>query len=107
MALREWIFEFILHVDFRQWYNCRVKSMKLSTVLTVLKWVALVFIAGFIGYFGRHLSQMIIARFGKKKQDGSRESIPSPTRAEPDYKIEKKRLKQKQKIEKKRAKGKS
>jgi hypothetical protein len=28
-----------------------------------LKWVAIVFAAGFIGYFGRHLGKIVITRF--------------------------------------------
>jgi hypothetical protein len=75
--------------------------MKTATILTILKWVSLVFIAGFIGYFGKYLSKLIIARFSKKKEN---ETKQSPTQAELDYKLEKKRLKQQQKTEKKKSK---
>ena len=35
--------------------------------LDVLKWVGLVFGAGFIGYFGRYLSMLLIDKLRKKK----------------------------------------
>ena len=40
--------------------------------LEILKWVLIVFIAGFIGYFGKHLGAWIISKFRKnnaKKQN--------------------------------------
>lgn len=75
--------------------------MKTATILTILKWVALVFLAGFIGYFGKYLSKLIIARLGRKKK--KEEEPQTPSQAELDYKLEKKRLKQQQKIEKKKS----
>ena len=33
--------------------------------LEALKWIALVFMAGFVGYFGKYLGIKIIARFAK------------------------------------------
>ncbi len=44
--------------------------------LQILKWVGLVFAAGFIGYFGRHLSMLIIERLRKRKA-----GIPATTEA--------------------------
>ena len=35
--------------------------------LEILKWVGLVFAAGFIGYFGRYLSMLILDRIHKKR----------------------------------------
>jgi len=71
--------------------------METDTILTILKWVGLVFAAGFIGYFGKFLSKVIISKIRKGKK--SPETI-QPTKEELDYKIEKKKLK----LEKKRLK---
>ena len=38
-----------------------------SLLLEILKWVGIVFVAGFIGYFGRYLGMLIIERMHKKK----------------------------------------
>lgn len=67
----------------------------------ILKWVAVVFAAGFIGYFGKYLSRLLIERFHRRKAE--RISTPQPIEAktnEYDYKSEKKKLK----LEKKKAK---
>ena len=57
-------------------------NIELSSNLTeVLKWVALVFAAGFIGYFGRYLSMLIIERMRRKRQ-GSPEQTPPVALAE-------------------------
>jgi hypothetical protein len=69
--------------------------------MDVLKWVALVFAAGFIGYFGRYLGKLLIQKFHRSKP----EETPTPQPIEKgasdyDYKLEKKRLK----LEKKRSK---
>ena len=37
-------------------------------VLEILKWVGIVLVAGFIGYFGRYLAMLIIERMHKKPQ---------------------------------------
>ncbi|MEJ2740290.1 MAG: hypothetical protein P8105_10785 [Dehalococcoidia bacterium] len=39
-------------------------------VIEALKWVGIVFLAGFIGYFGRHLSMILIERLRRKKRTG-------------------------------------
>ncbi|MFW6150456.1 MAG: hypothetical protein ACOC6A_02875 [Chloroflexota bacterium] len=76
-------------------------------VIEVLKWAGIVFAAGFVGYFGRYLSQVLIARMrkgrdageatdaGEKRGEGAGES-QDRTAAE----LEKERLK----LEKKKAK---
>lgn len=69
--------------------------------MEVLKWAAIVFAAGFIGYFGKYLGKLLIARLHKGKREET--PVPRPTgkgTSEYDRKIEKKRLK----LEKKRAK---
>jgi len=37
--------------------------------LEILKWVALVFLAGFIGFFGKYLGRVVISIFEKKHDD--------------------------------------
>ena len=64
----------------------------------MLKWVAVVFLAGFIGYFGKHLGRILIARFNSKKK---RDTVIPWSEKGSSKKIKKKRLKQIQKIEKK------
>lgn len=83
-----------------------------NVVLEVLKWIGLAFAAGFIGYFGRYLSILIIERVRKKRteQAPAAESVKASAgetsasqvdQAEIDrLKLEKKRLK----LEKKKAK---
>ncbi|MFW6126180.1 MAG: hypothetical protein ACOC58_03660 [Chloroflexota bacterium] len=78
-----------------------------SRVVEALKWAGIVFAAGFVGYFGRYLSQVLIARMrrnrggedttdaGEKRREGQGDS-QHPTAAE----LEKKQLK----LEKKKAK---
>lgn len=69
-----------------------------------LKWIAVIFVAGFIGYFGKYLSKIILAKVHKKGPEGKSESSPSKpikTKEEMDYELEKKRLK----LEKKRIKA--
>ncbi len=83
-----------------------------NVALEVLKWIGLAFAAGFIGYFGRYLSILIIERARKKRtgQAPAKESIKAYTGETPvspvdqveieRLKLEKKRLK----LEKKKAK---
>lgn len=35
----------------------------------ILKWVALVFLAGFIGFFGKYLGKLVISLFQRKRED--------------------------------------
>ena len=83
-----------------------------NVALEVLKWVGLAFAAGFVGYFGRYLSILIIERARKKRteQVPRAESVEASTGETPvsqadqveieRLKVEKKRLK----LEKKKAK---
>ena len=38
-----------------------------NLAVEILKWVGIVFAAGFIGYFGRYLSMLLIERLRRKK----------------------------------------
>jgi hypothetical protein len=77
-----------------------------NTVVEVLKWIGIVFAAGFVGYFGRHLAMILIDKMHRKKGDSVPPAHPQETSAEtqqPDSagvaeaaaraKIEKKRAK--------------
>lgn len=87
--------------------------MEMDILFSILKWIGLVFAAGFIGYFGKYLGKIIVKKFGK-------EVVPSPTvkstTAEPGapenkikdkqaFKLEKKRLKSAEKKQKKDSKS--
>jgi short subunit dehydrogenase-like uncharacterized protein len=50
-----------------------------NTAVQILTWVGIVFAAGFIGYFGRYLSTLIIDRIHKKKA----QEVPSQSSAGP------------------------
>ncbi|MGD2092064.1 MAG: hypothetical protein PVH61_38190 [Candidatus Aminicenantes bacterium] len=84
--------------------------MDWDTVISILKWIGLVFLAGLIGYFGKFLGKRIISRFWEKKENAKSKEIspvqPSIPNEKPDYKLEKKRLKQEQKRIKKQEKTK-
>ena len=77
--------------------------MDWESVWPIMKWVVLVFLAGFIGYFGRHLSQTLIARMRKRKK----EEIATSTSAAPSTPQDRELQvqKQKAKLEKKRLKS--
>ena len=83
--------------------------MDWDTVILILKWVGLAFVAGLIGYFGKFLGQRIISRFSKNKEKTKINESP-PTQSLPgeklDYKLEKKRLKLEKKIKKQEKKKK-
>jgi hypothetical protein len=71
--------------------------------MDVFKWVALVFVAGFIGYFGKYLAQFLIGRFHKRNVERSSVARPPEgTQNKSDYKAEKKKLKLEIKGQKKR-----
>ncbi len=63
----------------------------------ILKWAVVVFAAGFVGYFGKHLSKWIISLFGKKekasKSQPSDAALKAKYKAKYKYKLEKQRLK--------------
>jgi len=75
----------------------------------ILKWIGLVLAAGFIGYFGRYLSMLLIDRIHKRKSEPTiivESTSNAPNRGEDNSdkekaKLEKKRLKQQSKIAKK------
>ncbi|GAH57828.1 unnamed protein product [marine sediment metagenome] len=70
--------------------------------LDILKWVGLVFAAGFIGYFGRHLSMVLIERMRRRKSTQAAETeSKGDVAAAPENIIELQRIK----AEKKRAKA--
>jgi len=79
-------------------------------VTTILKWIGIVFASGFIGYFGRHLSTIIINRLRRDKKEGQPVKAPHAVNGESNavelekarLKLEKKRLKMEEKERKKR-----
>lgn len=76
-----------------------VMKLQPEEIEIVAKWAAVVFTVGFIGYFGRHLSKLIIARLHKKEENEKSENEVK-IKSKYDYKLEKKKLK----LEKKRLK---
>jgi len=72
-----------------------------GTVVEVLKWIGIVFAAGFVGYFGRHLAAALIERLRRKKaaQLPEADTPPAGTRRPEEAavatqaKVEKKRTK--------------
>ena len=73
----------------------------------ILFWAAVVFAAGFIGYFGKYLSKIILGKIHKKGPHGPKttEKGQPASKDEYDYKLEKKKLKlekKKMKMEEKR-----
>jgi hypothetical protein len=77
--------------------------MAQERIFEIIKWVLIVFIAGFIGYFGKHLGKLIINIFRRKEPNVKtiihKHESPDKYKA----KIEKKRLKlEKKKLKKKK-----
>ena len=80
-----------------------------NLLIEVLKWVGIVFAAGFIGYFGRYLSMLIIEKTHRKKSQSTPVSgtsaeitaAPETTPENVQLEIEK----QKARLEKKKAKA--
>lgn len=71
--------------------------------MDVLKWIAIVFAAGFIGYFGKYLAKILIGRLHKSKVERSSVAQPAEgNKSASDYKAEKKRLKLEIKKQKKK-----
>ena len=76
----------------------------------ILKWIGLVLAAGFIGYFGRYLSMLLIDKIHKRKSEihSTNQEISNTSTAEVNniekekIKLEKKRLKGQSKIAKKK-----
>ena len=77
-----------------------------NLLLEILKWVGIVFVAGFIGYFGRYFSMLLIERMRKSKpqQASAAESVKEAA-ASQDTKLEKKKAKLEVKKAKKEKKG--
>ena len=73
-------------------------------VAGALKWVLVVLVAGFIGYFGKYLAMIIIRRIRKEKPETNVVIKTESDEAEKlTYKLEKKRLKlEEKKLKKKR-----
>ena len=70
--------------------------------LDILKWVGIVFAAGFIGYFGRYLGMLMIDRLRKRKSQQIPVSEPlRETATVQDRRLEESLVK----LEKKRAKA--
>jgi hypothetical protein len=82
--------------------------MDSSTLLEVGKWVVIVFVAGFIGYFGKHLSKLILQRLHKNGPDRQPQPMGAheaeAKRHKYEYKLEKKKLKAEEKMRKEEAK---
>ncbi len=72
-----------------------------NLVLEILKWVGIVFAAGFIGYFGRYLAMLIIDRTRKRRALQITAEPAKETPASQDTILEENRLK----LEKKKAKA--
>jgi hypothetical protein len=49
-----------------------------STALEVIKWIGIVFAAGFVGYFGRHLAMVLIDRIRRNKTESPTPEVPPP-----------------------------
>ena len=71
-----------------------------STALEVLKWVGIVFAAGFVGYFGRHLAMILIEKMRHNKTQSPTPEAPPPAPSSPsdvavaaEAKVDKKRAK--------------
>jgi hypothetical protein len=76
--------------------------MDIPTV-DILKWIGIVLAAGFVGYFGRYLAMMIIAKM-RKNEPGTVTAPEDKAAARPDealLKLEKKKAKQEVKRAKK------
>jgi hypothetical protein len=72
----------------------------LDTAIDVLKWVGIVFAAGFIGYFGRHLAMVLIEKMRRKRPESTPPEVPPPAPSSPSdvaataqAKVDKKRAK--------------
>ena len=73
-----------------------------ALVIEIIKWILIVFIAGFIGYFGRHLGKILIAKFGKKQKQEQAQTIIHKHESAEKYKAE--AIKARAKLEKKKLK---
>jgi len=79
-----------------------------NAAVQILTWVGIVFAAGFIGYFGRYLSMLIIDRIHKKQAQESPAAKATENPAPPPQTPESAQReieKQRAKTEKKKAKA--
>ncbi len=80
-----------------------------NLALEILKWVGIVLAAGFVGYFGRYLSMLLIERLRRKRaRSASATEVTKEAPATQETTSETTRLeleKQKAKIAKKKAKA--
>lgn len=74
-------------------------------VWSVLRWVLLVLVAGFIGQFGRHAAQRLLERRRRARVARLSPEELALEREKAQAKLEKKRIKAEIKAEKKRAKA--
>ena len=73
-----------------------------NLLLEILKWVGIVFAAGFIGYFGRYLGMLIIERMRKRRpQQTLTAEYPEEIPSSQDNMLEESKLK----LEKKKTKA--
>jgi len=49
-----------------------------NTAVNVLIWIGIVFAAGFVGYFGRHLAMVLIERTRRRKPESLVSQTPPP-----------------------------
>ena len=85
-----------------------------DAMVEALKWVAVIFVAGFIGFFGKYLGKVVLSRFQKEEEPEARTGLPAPgEQAVPETsadegkllkKMEKGRLKLEKKLAKKSSK---
>ena len=71
-----------------------------NTALEILKWIGIVFAAGFVGYFGRHLAMMLIEKMRSREPESPAPESHSPLPPSPSdvaataqAKVDKKRAK--------------
>jgi hypothetical protein len=81
--------------------------MELADVSSVMKWVLLVLLAGFVGQFGKTFAQQILRKIRKEKEAPAKESPADEKRMirETSVLTDKKLLKTLAKQKKKEAKG--
>jgi|GEM_PF-2917155 len=72
-----------------------------ESLIIAIKWTLVVFIAGFVGYFGRYLGKILIAKLHERRRRLAERKIVEDLELEKErIKLEKKKLK----LEKKKKK---
>lgn len=79
--------------------------MDQELAMQIIKWTAIVFAAGFIGYFGRYLSMQVIDQMRRKKAAENKDEQKRPM-GKYEYKLEKRKAKAEKKKAKARKKNK-